>query len=95
MRTSGHGWRTEQSGTLFMERGAAGMLRGQVHRMQPRWQSDAYGSWNPVAMLVGTGGWGLFIATPWGQIDLTREDQGLFTPRVPADPDSMRQDHDN
>ncbi|HZD05269.1 MAG TPA: hypothetical protein VE173_10135, partial [Longimicrobiales bacterium] len=40
--------------------------RGRVHAMQPRWQSGAYGSRNPVAFMVGTGGWGLWVATPWG-----------------------------
>ena len=31
--------------------------RGRLDTMEPRWQSDAYGSRNPVAMLVGTKGW--------------------------------------
>ena len=44
--------------------------RGRLDDMRPRWQSDAYGSRNPVALMVGTEGWGLFIATPWGQVDL-------------------------
>jgi alpha-glucosidase/alpha-D-xyloside xylohydrolase len=29
--------------------------------------------------MVGTAGWGLFIATPWGQIDLRDADRGVFT----------------
>jgi hypothetical protein len=33
--------------------------RGRLHQMQPRWQGDAYGSRNPVPLLVGTSGWGL------------------------------------
>ena len=34
--------------------------------MEPRWQADMYGSRNPVAMLLGTGGWGLFVADAVG-----------------------------
>ena len=40
--------------------------RGALDTMEPRWQSDMYGSRNPVAMLLGTGGWGMFVATQWG-----------------------------
>lgn len=59
--------------------------RGKVDSMQPRWQSDAYGSRNPVAMLVGTEGWGIFVATPWVYVDLTAKDKGVFSPwKAPA-----------
>lgn len=54
--------------------------RGTMDSMQPRWQADAYGSRNPVAMLVGTGGWGLFVATPWVYVDLREGDKGIFIP---------------
>lgn len=54
--------------------------RGQMDSMQPRWQSDMYGSRNPVAMLVGTEGWGLFVAMPWVHVDLTAKDKGVFIP---------------
>ncbi len=57
--------------------------RGRFHNMRPRWQSDAYGSRNPVPLMIGTAGWGLFIAAPWGQIDLRDADQGLFSPWQP------------
>src|SRR5262245_17503320 len=57
--------------------------RGRLEDMQPRWQSDAYGSRNPVALMIGTEGWGLFIATPWGQLDLRDADRGVFTPWQP------------
>jgi len=60
--------------------------RGRLEDMRPRWQSDAYGSRNPVAMMVGTAGWGLFIATPWGQVDLRDAERGVFTPWQPPDP---------
>lgn len=55
--------------------------RGRVHDMHPRWQSNAYGSRNPVALMTGTSGWGLFVAAPWGKIDMEEEERGLFIPR--------------
>lgn len=64
--------------------------RGRLDDMRPRWQSDAYGSRNPVALLVGTEGWGLFIATPWGQVDLRDSGRGVFTPWQPPDPAAPR-----
>jgi alpha-glucosidase/alpha-D-xyloside xylohydrolase len=73
----GHNWREEN---IEFDR------RGRMHNMVPRWQSQAYGSRNPVALLIGTGGWGLFVATPWGQIDLRDKDHGLFIPWEPPDP---------
>lgn len=54
--------------------------RGKMDSMQPRWQSDMYGSRNPVAMLIGTEGWGLFVATPWVLVDLENKDRGYFIP---------------
>lgn len=47
--------------------------RGRYHNMQPRWQADAYGSRNPVPLLIGTDGWALFVAAPWVQVDLTKK----------------------
>ncbi|WP_276484200.1 TIM-barrel domain-containing protein [Paraflavitalea pollutisoli] len=59
--------------------------RGRMHQMEPRWQSDAYGSRNPVALLAGTKGWGLFVVTPWVQVDLQQRDKGYFIPwQAPA-----------
>jgi alpha-glucosidase (family GH31 glycosyl hydrolase) len=55
--------------------------KGRLHKMEPRWQKNAYGSRNPVAMLVGTGGWGIFVVSPWVQIDLTEKEFGLLIPR--------------
>ena len=54
--------------------------RGRFHEMRPRWQSNAYGSRNPVPLLIGTGGWGLYVATPWVQVDLPAEGRGRFIP---------------
>lgn len=54
--------------------------RGSLQKMQPRWQGDAYGSRNPVAMMVGTRGWGLFVVEPWGQVDLRGKSEGIYSP---------------
>jgi len=69
--------------------------RGTLDSMQPRWQGDAYGSRNPVAMLVGTAGWGLFVATPWVLVDLTHKDSGLFIPWKPTGGEGMPQNQRN
>jgi alpha-glucosidase (family GH31 glycosyl hydrolase) len=53
---------------------------GHFNDMIPRWQSDAYGSRNPVALMIGTDGWALFVSSPWGQVDLTKEEKGFFIP---------------
>ncbi len=64
---------------------------GRLHKMEPRWQSGAYGSRNPVPMMVGTGGWALYMAHPWGQIDLRDEDKGTIIPLDPANLDTAQQ----
>jgi alpha-glucosidase (family GH31 glycosyl hydrolase) len=69
--------------------------RGRFHKMEPRWQSDAYGSRNPVAMLIGTEGWGLFVATPWVQVDLEKKDRGTFIPWQPATQENTPQNQKN
>jgi alpha-glucosidase (family GH31 glycosyl hydrolase) len=58
--------------------------RGAMDLMEPRWQSDMYGSRNPVAMLLGTEGWGLFVATPWVHVDLRNPERGSFVPWKPT-----------
>ena len=63
--------------------------RGRAHVLQPRYDTMAYGSRSPVALLAGTGGWGLFVATPWGDIDLTSKETGTFTPAVPIEPGTV------
>ena len=54
---------------------------GAYDAMEPRWQSDAYGSRNPVALMIGTDGWALLVATPWGSIDLRNPQRGAFVPQ--------------
>jgi len=58
--------------------------KGRLFKMRPRWQSGAYGSRNPVPFMIGTKGWGLFIATPWGQVDLRDKNQGTYIPWNPS-----------
>ena len=67
----GENWRSEK---IEFDR------KGRLHKMEPRWQANAYGSRNPVAMLAGTGGWGLYIVSPWGQFDLRDSEIGIFIP---------------
>jgi Glycosyl hydrolases family 31/Domain of unknown function (DUF5110) len=69
--------------------------RGRLQEMQPRWQSDAYGSRNPVPLLIGTEGWALFIAAPWGQWDLRPANQGIFIPWRPTAADFEQQTEKN
>jgi Alpha-L-arabinofuranosidase C-terminal domain len=70
----GSAWRSD---TVQFDR------RGELDSMEPRWQADMYGSRNPAAMLLGTGGWGLFVATPWVEVDMRRNDRGLLIPYKP------------
>jgi alpha-glucosidase/alpha-D-xyloside xylohydrolase len=59
--------------------------RGRYHAMQPRWQANAYGSRNPVPLLIGTSGWGIYVAAPWVEVDLQNAEFGLFIPRLQND----------
>jgi alpha-glucosidase/alpha-D-xyloside xylohydrolase len=54
--------------------------RGKLDVMRPGWGSGTLGSRNPVAVLVGTTGWGLFVASPWVQVDLRDPATGTFIP---------------
>ncbi|RYD17537.1 MAG: glycoside hydrolase, partial [Verrucomicrobiaceae bacterium] len=56
--------------------------RGGFDRMEPRWQREAYGSRNPVPLLIGTRGWALHFNAPWGQVDLTQPETGRYIPIV-------------
>ncbi|MBS1603104.1 MAG: hypothetical protein JST42_10590, partial [Bacteroidetes bacterium] len=69
--------------------------RGRLQDMQPRWQGDSYGSRNPVALMIGTDGWALFVATPWGQVDLRAPDHGVYLPWLPASTDTVQQNEHN
>lgn len=69
--------------------------RGKLDTMEPRWQSDAYGSRNPAAMLLGTRGWALFVPTPWGQLDLRDSTRGVLVPWQPTSSDTLPQNQRN
>ncbi|MFD2099006.1 TIM-barrel domain-containing protein [Flagellimonas iocasae] len=69
--------------------------KGRLHKMLPRWQATAYGSRNPVSMLVGTGGWGLWMVTPWGQVDLSSDSTGVYTPITPDEGFYIQQNQKN
>ena len=61
-RQTGESWRTDK---IELDR------RGRSHPMTPWYGTGTYGSNNPVPLMVGTGGWGMFIPTPSGTIDLS------------------------
>lgn len=69
--------------------------RGRLQDMQPRWQGDSYGSRNPVPLMIGTEGWALFVAAPWGQVDLQPADHGIFIPWKPTAQDTVQQNEKN
>jgi alpha-glucosidase/alpha-D-xyloside xylohydrolase len=60
--------------------------RGKLDVMRPGWGSGTLGSRNPVAVLVGTDGWGLFVASPWVQVDLRDPARGAFIPTNDVSP---------
>ena len=91
----GEGGPRPQPGTPWRQQPVQFDRRGQLDTMQPRWQADMYGSRNPVAMLLGTSGWGMFVAAPWGQVDLRKADRGLFLPWKPTDADRAPQNERN
>ncbi len=69
--------------------------RSHLDSMVPRWQSNMYGSRNPVAMLLGTKGWGVFVATPWVQVDMRSPTRGLFIPFKPIPGSNVPQNERN
>jgi alpha-glucosidase/alpha-D-xyloside xylohydrolase len=91
----GEGGPRPVKGTPWREQPVQFDRRGHLHAMQPRWQADMYGSRNPVAMLLGTGGWGMFVAAPWGQVDLRQTNRGVFLPWKPTDADRAPQTERN
>jgi alpha-glucosidase/alpha-D-xyloside xylohydrolase len=79
----GEGGPRPARGTPWREQPVQFDRRGALDTMEPRWQSDMYGSRNPAAVLFGTSGWGLFVATPWVQVDLSDAARGRFLPVQP------------
>jgi alpha-glucosidase/alpha-D-xyloside xylohydrolase len=82
----GEGGPRPEQGVPWREQPIQFDRRGRLDTMEPRWQSDAYGSRNPAPMLVGTGGWALFVPTPWGEIDLRDARRGVLIPWQPPAP---------
>jgi alpha-glucosidase/alpha-D-xyloside xylohydrolase len=76
----GEGGPRPQPGTPWRQQPVQFDRRMHFDSMVPRWQSDMYGSRNPVAMLLGTDGWGLFVASPWVHVDLRDPERGIFLP---------------
>ena len=91
----GEGGPRPEKGKPWREQAVQFDRRGSLDTMEPRWQSDMYGSRNPVAMLLGTGGWGLFVATPWVQVDLRQPDRGVFIPWKPTGAEDVPQTERN
>ena len=91
----GEGGPRPEKGRPWREQPVQFDRRGALDTMEPRWQSDMYGSRNPVAMLLGTGGWGLFVAAPWVQVDLRQRDRGVFIPFTPTGKESAPQTERN
>jgi alpha-glucosidase/alpha-D-xyloside xylohydrolase len=79
----GEGGPRPAPGTPWRQQAVQFDRRGTLDTMEPRWQSDMYGSRNPVAMLLGTSGWGLFVSTPWVQVDMRDSQRGVFLPWKP------------
>ena len=91
----GEGGPRPQKGENWRQQTVQFDRRGALDTMEPRWQSDMYGSRNPVAMLLGTSGWGLFVPTPWGQIDLRDAKSGKFMPFKPTGNENVPQTERN
>jgi len=91
----GEGGPRPAQGTPWREQPLQFDRRGALDTMEPRWQSDIYGSRNPAAMLLGTGGWGLFVATPWVHVDMRDAARGVFIPRPPTDAERAPQTEGN
>jgi alpha-glucosidase (family GH31 glycosyl hydrolase) len=91
----GEGGPLPEKGKPWREQPVQFDRRGQLDTMQPRWQADMYGSRNPAAMLLGTSGWGMFVASPWGQFDLRAPERGVFIPWKPGAADRVPQNERN
>ncbi len=91
----GEGGPRPEKGTPWRDQPVQFDRRGALDTMEPRWQSDMYGSRNPSPMLLGTGGWGLFVAAPWVHVDLRRADRGVFLPWKPTGAENAPQTASN
>ena len=79
-KQTGDSWRTDK---IELDR------RGRLHPMTPWYGTGTYGSYNPVPLMIGTAGWGMFIPTPAGAIDLSDAETGTFIPAEPIAPGTV------
>jgi alpha-glucosidase/alpha-D-xyloside xylohydrolase len=94
----GEGGPRPARGTPWREQPVQFDRRMHYDSMVPRWQSDMYGSRNPAAMLLGTAGWGIFVATPWVHVDLRVPEElkasgavrGTFIPWKPTGTETVQ-----
>jgi alpha-glucosidase (family GH31 glycosyl hydrolase) len=91
----GEGGPRPEKGAPWREQAVQFDRRGALDMMEPRWQSDMYGSRNPVAMLFGTAGWGIFVPTPWVHVDLRDKARGIMRPYEPTGKESAPQTERN
>jgi len=91
----GEGGPRPQKGRSWREDRVQYDRRGSLDTMEPRWQSDMYGSRNPVAMMLGTRGWGLFVAAPWVQVDMRDGKRGALLPWRPTPTQNVPQNERN
>jgi alpha-glucosidase/alpha-D-xyloside xylohydrolase len=91
----GEGGPRPAQGTPWRQQPVQFDRRGQLDMMEPRWQADMYGSRNPAAMLLGTSGWAIFVATPWVHVDLRNPQRGVFMPWQPTDEERVPQNEQN
>ncbi|HYH00994.1 MAG TPA: TIM-barrel domain-containing protein [Terriglobales bacterium] len=91
----GEGGPRPERGKSWREQKVQFDRRGLLDMMEPRWQSDMYGSRNPVAMLLGTEGWGIFVAAPWVHVDLRNAERGVFMPFKPTGKEAAPQNAEN
>jgi alpha-glucosidase (family GH31 glycosyl hydrolase) len=86
----GEGGPRPEKGAPWREQPVQFDRRGALDMMEPRWQSDMYGSRNPVAMMFSTSGWGLFVATPWVHVDLRDKARGVLRPFAPTGKEAVQ-----
>jgi alpha-glucosidase (family GH31 glycosyl hydrolase) len=94
----GEGGPRPTRGTPWREQPVQFDRRMQYDSMIPRWQSDMYGSRNPAAMLLGTAGWAIFVATPWVHVDMrvpeerkaSGANRGTFIPWKPTGAETVQ-----